>query len=438
MSYLNSHGVENRPIISGNFVRQPLVSSYLPNVRPENYPGAEVLHARGFFIGVHQIRVPDQDVEKLVDVMLGFPFEERHVVLVTGSNGMLGRHVQAELEKFVVEDESCAINVTFPRRLLTYDVSMDIVAGTGRESRRAGVGRENSFDGKTVEWIFTTRIDADLRNTCDVENLFKRFQPTHVLHLAGSLQALQEMTSRPVDFWINNVTMNNNVLSAAHKFQEWSGPIKLVSVLSTVMFPKDASYPVDASQALSGALHPAGEGYGLSKRALAHLSRWYREQHGMSYSTVLPGNVFGAYGDFNPSTAPLVNALVAKAQAVRAGNSQCLNVMGSGEPLRQIMHASDLARIMIWAAFNLDQDVPLLVAGNEVSIKEIARMVSEATGIQSVTITFDAKQADGPFKRTADVKEFRRLCPTFVFKPLSDSLAETVDWYRSLAEQQQA
>ena len=72
--YLGAAGVENRPIISGNFVRQPMVTAALPHLRVADFPGAEALHTRGFFIGVHQLPVPDADIGKLVDVMLCFPF----------------------------------------------------------------------------------------------------------------------------------------------------------------------------------------------------------------------------------------------------------------------------------------------------------------------------------------------------------------------------
>ena len=424
MAHLDSHGVENRPIISGNFVRQPLISSYLPDLLPEDFPGAEVLHTRGFFIGVHQIRVTEEDIQSLVDVMLGFAFQERNVVLVTGSNGMLGRHVQAEIEHLVNLDQGKVVGQN-PKRFVTFDAKL-----LAHVDCSTAEPMQNLLEC-TTEWVLATRHDGDLSDMKTVEQLFKKYQPTHVLHLAAHVQSLHEMTLRPVDFWLNNVTINNNVLSAACKFQAWSGRTKVVSVLSTLMFSSDATYPVDASQALAGTLHTAGEGYGLSKRALAYLSRWYRKQHSSSYSTVLPGNFYGAYGDFHPPTAPLVNALIAKADSVCDGNSSCLQVMGTGKPRRQIMHASDLARVLIWAVYNLDQEEPLVVAGEEYSIEEIAGLVAEATGIGGTDVVFDRNLSDGPLSRTADLTKFSELCPTFVFKSLSQGLAETVEWYRS-------
>ena len=389
LAYLSARGIENRPIISGNFVRQPAIAAYCPDARPEDFPGAEVVHGRGFFIGVHQVRVDDATIAQLVDVMLEFEFEPQAMVLVTGAGGMLGRHVREAVEA---------------------DPALTAAA----------------------DWAFLTRADGDLRVRADVDRIFKRHQPTHVLHCAGRLEALRAMTAAPVDFWLDNVAVNDNVLRAAHEFQSWTGPIKLVSVLSTVMFPADAAFPMtaDADRLLAGRLHPAAESYAAAKRALAQLTGWYRAQHGDAFTTVLPGNFFGAHGDFDPATAPLVNALIARAEAARAaGSTQPLQVMGTGEPERQIMAAADLARACVWALFHYADGDPLIVAGEEVSVRRAAELVCEATGYGG-GLAFDEGAVDGPLRRTADTSRFRALCPEFEFEPLLAGVKRAVAWYR--------
>jgi len=75
LEYLSKNGVENRPIISGNFIRQPSIAMYCQGEKPENYPGSEAIHNRGFFIGVHQIETPQAKIDKLASIMLSFPFK---------------------------------------------------------------------------------------------------------------------------------------------------------------------------------------------------------------------------------------------------------------------------------------------------------------------------------------------------------------------------
>jgi CDP-6-deoxy-D-xylo-4-hexulose-3-dehydrase len=428
LEHLSNAGIENRPIISGNFVRQPMIAQALPHLQPSDFPGAEVLHTRGFFIGVHQFPVSETQIEGLVRAMLDFEFIPRRVVLVTGSQGMLGRHVCAEVERLAAGKVSARS---------TSDRMFPLTNGSGvlPNGELATEASHTEFgDGVQTEWIFASRKDADLNDLAAVERLFKRFQPTHVLHLAAHLQSLNEMTARPVDFWLGNVTVNNNVLSTAHKFQSWCGPIRVISVLSTVMFPRDATFPVDAAQAESGTLHPAGEAYALAKRSLAALSRWYNQQYGDNFLTILPGNFFGAHGDWSPATAPLVNALITKAVTAAMNGTPTISVMGTGRPLRQLMHARDLARILLWALDHFtpppsSRSAPLVVAGPEHSIREIAEMVCEAVGFQG-SLAFDTQAVDGPLRRTADTSVFESLCPRFAFTPLPESIRLAVDWYR--------
>merc|ERR1712216_826471 len=118
--------------------------------------------------------------------MGGFPFEERNVVLVTGSNGMLGRHVQAEIDRVVAIGQGWEIQKGIsPRQVETYDESVRRIIECGTSSSPGELQRQ---DRRTTQWGFVTRQDADLRDNKAVQQLFKKFQPTHVLHLAASLQ----------------------------------------------------------------------------------------------------------------------------------------------------------------------------------------------------------------------------------------------------------
>ena len=344
---------------------------------------------------------------------------------------MLGRHVEAEVARVA------ALSATNRSSTFTFGVGINVRGGSAPAATAA--------DGLATEWVFASREDGDLSDTQAVERLFARVKPTHVLHLAARLQSLNEMTARPVDFWMGNVTVNNNVLAAAYAQQRrapGAQPVRVISVLSTVMFPRDAIFPVDAAQSETGALHPAGEAYALSKRALAALSRWYNMQHGTDFLTVLPGNFFGAHGDFGAATAPLVNALIAKAVSAAAAAAASpnslpppLRVMGTGRPLRQLMHAADFARALLWslehlpAATSAAPGAPLIIAGPEHSICDIAHMVANAVGYAG-GLQFDTDAVDGPLRRTADDAVFRALAPDFAFKPLEEGISTTVSWYR--------
>lgn len=53
-SYLENQGVETRPIVAGNLARQPVVSLF-PDLVESELPGADAVHARGFYVGLYPI-----------------------------------------------------------------------------------------------------------------------------------------------------------------------------------------------------------------------------------------------------------------------------------------------------------------------------------------------------------------------------------------------
>jgi len=74
LAYLDSHGVENRPVVSGNFTRQPALELLGLKFDPRDFPGAEEINQRGFFAGLHTEKLPEEKIERLVAILLGYGF----------------------------------------------------------------------------------------------------------------------------------------------------------------------------------------------------------------------------------------------------------------------------------------------------------------------------------------------------------------------------
>lgn len=70
--YLTNKGIDNRPIVSGNFVRQPALAKIGIAANPEDYPGAEQIHHRGLFVGLHAQQMSGELVAEIADIILSF------------------------------------------------------------------------------------------------------------------------------------------------------------------------------------------------------------------------------------------------------------------------------------------------------------------------------------------------------------------------------
>jgi CDP-6-deoxy-D-xylo-4-hexulose-3-dehydrase len=68
--YLESVGVETRPIVAGNIARHP-VGDIFPEFLEDSYPGADFVHEQGFYLGLSPLFTENQ-IDKLVDHFVSF------------------------------------------------------------------------------------------------------------------------------------------------------------------------------------------------------------------------------------------------------------------------------------------------------------------------------------------------------------------------------
>lgn len=89
--------------------------------------------------------------------------------------------------------------------------------------------------------------------------------------------------------------MNDNIFEACRVF----GVTKLVSCLSTCIFPDKTTYPIDETMIHAGPPHSSNEGYAYAKRMIDVLNRCYYDEYGLKYTSVIPTNVYGPHDNFN-------------------------------------------------------------------------------------------------------------------------------------------
>ncbi|ETL89226.1 hypothetical protein F442_12193 [Phytophthora nicotianae P10297] len=305
----------------------------------------------------------------------------RSVVLVTGGTGLVGRALQ------------------------------DVVASLGSPQD---------------EWHFVGSKDADLRDPQQTRELFERVRPTHVLHLAALVGGLFHNLSRKVDFFRENMAINDSVLQCCQQFDVK----KLVSCLSTCVFPAETAYPLDETMLHNGRAHSSNEGYAMAKRLVDTLNRCYADQFGCNFTSVIPTNIYGPHDNFNVDDGHVVPGLIHKCYLAKR-DSMPFVIWGSGKPLRQFIYSHDVARLMLWTLDHYDSVEPLILSvdeEDEVSVGDVAQKIAAAMDFKG-EIVFNTSKADGQFKKTASNAKLRRLLPDFQFTPISKGLQQTTAWF---------
>ena len=277
---------------------------------------------------------------------------------------------------------------------------------------------------KDNEWFFAGRSDANLLIMSEVNKLFDMFKPTHVINLAAYVGGLYKNMNNGVEFFERNILINMNVMKASVYVE------KLISVMSTCIFPDKVEYPLTEDKLHLGPPHPSNEGYSYAKRMIDVLSRNYNKQYGTKFVTVIPGNLYGPYDNFNIEDGHVIPALLHK-MIIAKSTGEKINVCGSGKAVRQFTHASDLCKYLVWMLTNYHEDEPLIVSSeDEYTISDVAKILCDELELDyNKDIIWDTSKSDGQLKKTNSNEKLKRLHPDVHFRTLREGLKETVQWF---------
>ncbi|QLL24326.1 GDP-L-fucose synthase [Actinobacteria bacterium IMCC26103] len=271
---------------------------------------------------------------------------------------------------------------------------------------------------------FATRKDADLTNYQETESLFNRIKPEKVIHLAALVGGIGGNLMHSGEYFRDNLQININTLEAARK----TNVSKLVSFMSTCVFPNEGPYPLTPETLHLGQPHPSNFGYAYAKRMLEVQSRAYRAQWGLDYVVAIPTNIFGPRDNFNLIEGHVVPALIHKTYLAKKEKTN-LTVWGSGKPLREFVFSKDVAKITLWMLNNYSDSEPLiLTSGTETSIRDLVECVVREMDF-SGEINFDKTKPDGQFRKPSSNEALLERLPNFSFTKLSDGVKETVEWF---------
>jgi len=272
--------------------------------------------------------------------------------------------------------------------------------------------------------VYLTRKDVDLIDFDETRKKFKSIKPECVIHLAAMVGGVGKNMAHPGEFFRNNVMINTNVLECARL----CGVKKLVSFLSTCVFPNVCSYPLNEKDLHSGPPHPSNFGYAYAKRMLEVQSVAYRKEWGCHYIVVIPTNIYGPNDSWDLEDGHVVPALIHRCFLAR-DNKTDLVIWGSGKPLREFVFSSDIAKLTLWALDNYDEESPIIFSsGEEISIKDLVHLIVEKMEFKGKVI-FDSSKPDGQFRKPSDTTKLRKYLPDFKFTSIKDGVAETVDWF---------
>jgi len=276
------------------------------------------------------------------------------------------------------------------------------------------------------EWVFLSSKHGDLRDRKDTEAIFEKFKPTHVIHLAAKVGGLFANMAQKVEFYRENIIINDNVMECCRIYKVE----KLVSMLSTCIFPNKTTFPINETMLHDGPPHPSNEGYAYAKRMIDTMNRAYAEEYGCNFTSIIPTNIYGPHDNFSIQNGHVIPGLIHKCYLAKKNNTP-FTIWGSGTPLRQFIYSLDLAELTVWVMRDYHSPEPITLSVDEsaeVPIKELALTVAKAMKFEGEVI-FDSSKADGQFKKTADNTKLRSFRPDYKFVTIDEGVQKAVDWF---------
>tara|TARA_R110002110_G_scaffold251216_4_gene467145 strand:- start:53 stop:1024 length:972 start_codon:yes stop_codon:yes gene_type:complete len=305
---------------------------------------------------------------------------ENKKILVTGGTGMVGREL------------------------------VQLLLDRGAKIRVASLDEPVDFF-EEVEFI---KKDLTIYKNCEMacEGM------DYVFHVAGVKGSTKMSQTRPLDYFLPMIRFNTNMMEAAFRANvKWY----LFTSSNGVYAHKDISREDDVWKTFPSETDKLP---GWAKRIGELQADGYRIQHGWDkISIVRPANVYGKWDNFDLENSMVIPSLIRKGEETAVGGT--MSVWGDGSPIRDFIHARDVARGMIFTVENKITEPLNLGCGRGVTIEKIALTISDHFGCE---IEFDKSKPNGDPIRLLDMtKMFSNGFELSV--NIDDGVRETIDWY---------
>ena len=274
--------------------------------------------------------------------------------------------------------------------------------------------------------VVRTHSELDLLDPAAVRRFYAEERPDVAIIAAARVGGIGANSAANSDFlYENEMIAMNTIMEAAR-----AGVGRLLFLGSTCIYPRMAPQPIPESALLTSELEKTNEGYALAKISGLKLCEFLRREKGLLYHSLMPTNLYGTGDNYDVVGGHVLPTMIRKFETARVENAESVNLWGTGTPLREFLHVDDLASACIFAlSLENPPDLMNVGSGREVTIRQLAEMVRDATGC-TAPIAWDSSKPDGTPRKLCDTSLIRSLG----WKPeidLEEGIRRTVEEYRA-------
>ncbi|MEI7596422.1 MAG: GDP-L-fucose synthase [Bacteroidota bacterium] len=253
--------------------------------------------------------------------------------------------------------------------------------------------------------VYKEFSELDLTNQADVARFFEAEKPEYVFLAAAKVGGIHANNTYRAQFIYENIQIQNNIIHQSYL----NNVKKLLFLGSSCIYPKSCPQPMKEEYLLTGILEPTNEPYAIAKISGIKMCEAYRDQYNCNFISVMPTNLYGPNDNYDLETSHVLPALIRKVHEAKVQNKPCVEVWGSGSPLREFMYVEDMAAACVYLmeTYNEKQFVNI-GTGDEISIKDLALLISDVVEFKG-ELKFDSSKPDGTLRKLLDVSYLEKL-----------------------------
>jgi len=250
------------------------------------------------------------------------------------------------------------------------------------------------------------------------------YKPDVVVHCAAKVGGVGANMQFPADFFMDNIRMNTNVIQACHELKI----PKLVSFLSTCVFPDKVEYPLDETKIELGPPHSSNFAYAYAKRMADVQIRAFNQQYGTQYFSVIPCNVYGPNDNYSLEVGHVIPMLIHKCYLAKK-NRKTFEVWGDGTPLREFVYSKDVANIVDLLIQKYKGTDPVIISNpTEYSIKQVVDLIVQYMGFKG-KVKWLTDKPNGQHRKPSSNAKLLSIIGDYEFTTLEKGLKESIEWF---------
>lgn len=292
----------------------------------------------------------------------------------------------------------------------------------------------NGFLGRHVTKLFKEngRIftpsseELDLRYREDVINYFQQAEITHVIHLAASVAGIGGNMRFPVKQFYDNLNISLNVMYAAHQSPYFQ---RMVNACSICSYPKYTPVPFKEEDLWNGYPEETNAPFGIAKKAAMSYAEHLNKQYRLIIANLLLVNMAGEHDNFHPIYSHVIPAIILKIDRAIDEKRSEVELWGTGTATREFLYAGDAA-VAIKLSLERSEDAsPINIGtGKEISIRDLADMIAEKMNYGG-DIVFGGQVSDGQPRRCLDVTKAKEKLGFVAETSLDEILNRAINYF---------